>query len=204
MVNRLFLMPLIAFAASAATGQPPYLRVSRVPNGGIQPQLAVEPNGTLDVLYFAGDPKNGDLFLVRSSDHGQTFSSPLRVNSQSGSVIALGTIRGGQMAIGAGGRLHVTWNGSGIALPSGPLNPEAGKPGSPMLYTRLNDRGTGFEPQRNLMLRTFGLDGGGTIAADAAGNVFVAWHGKRAGAGQGSTHHGFDVIRMGSECDHVI
>jgi len=185
MVNRLLLLPLVAFAASAATGQPPDVRVSRVPNGGIQPQLAVEPNGTLDVLYFAGDPKNGDLFLMRSSDHGQTFSSPLQVNSQSGSVIALGTIRGGQMAISAGGRVHVAWNGSGIALPSGPLNPEAGKAGSPMLYSRLNDRGTAFEPQRNLMLRTFGLDGGGAVAADAAGNVFVAWHGKRTGAAQG-------------------
>ena len=42
-----------------------------------------------------------------------------------------------------------------------------------MLYTRLNDQGTAFEPQRNLMLRTFGLDGGGTVAADAAGNVYV-------------------------------
>lgn len=175
----LFLLPVIALAATAD------VRVLRVPDGGIQPSVLVEPNGDWDILYYGGDPKNGDLFLVRSADHGKTFSPPLRVNSQAGSALALGTIRGGQMALGANGRLHVAWNGSGIARPLGPMNPEAGSPGSSMLYTRLNDRGTAFEAQRNLMERTFGLDGGGTIAADAEGNVFVAWHGKQAGAAKG-------------------
>jgi hypothetical protein len=35
------------------------------------------------------------------------------------------------------------------------------------------------------MTRTFGLDGGGTIAADSAGHVYVAWHGKAPGAMSG-------------------
>jgi hypothetical protein len=46
-----------------------------------------------------------------------------------------------------------------------------------MLYTRLNDAGTGFEPERNLMQHTFALDGGGSVAADESGNVYVGWHG---------------------------
>jgi len=46
-----------------------------------------------------------------------------------------------------------------------------------MLYTRLNDAGSAFEPERNLMHHSFGLDGGGSIAADGHGNVYVAWHG---------------------------
>jgi hypothetical protein len=167
----LFVLPVIALAAP--------VQVLRVPNNGIQPQIAVEANGTVDLLYFSGDPKNGDLFFVRSG------SAPLRVNSQAGSAFALGTIRGGQIAIGANGRVHVAWNGSGVALPAGPLNPDLGKPGSPMLYARLNDAGTAFEPQRNVIQRTFGLDGGGTLAADADGNVFVGWHGKLPGATQG-------------------
>jgi len=36
------------------------------------------------------------------------------------------------------------------------------------------------------MLRSFGLDGGGTVAADAAGNVYVAWHGKGPDCRRGS------------------
>ena len=49
-----------------------------------------------------------------------------------------------------------------------------------MLYARMNDAGTGFEPQRNVMQFAVGLDGGGSVAADGAGNVYVLWH---AGAG---------------------
>jgi hypothetical protein len=110
-VKLLLLLPAIAFAAQ--------IQVLRVPHDGIQPQAVVEANGTIDLLYFSGDPKNGDLFFVRSKDHGNTFSAPLRVNSQAGSAFAIGTIRGGQMAIGANGRVHVAWNGSAIAVPVG-------------------------------------------------------------------------------------
>jgi len=37
---------------------------------------------------------------------------------------------------------------------------------APVLYTRLNDRGTGFEPERNLINFAAGLDGGSSVAAD--------------------------------------
>ncbi len=185
MMKRVAGLTFFVFATLAATDRPQPVSLMRVPNGGIQPQIAIERNGAVHMIYFSGDPKGGDLLYIRSTDHGRTFSHPLQVNSQKGSATATGTIRGGQMAIGPGGRVHVAWNGSHSALPGGPLNPEAGKPGSPMLYTHLNDQCTAFEPQRNLMLRTFGLDGGGTIAADAGGNVYVAWHGKGAGAAAG-------------------
>jgi len=89
----------------------------------------------------------------------------------------MGTIRGAQLALGKAGRVHVAWNGSAQALPRGPVNPDSGKPGTPMLYTRLNNTATAFEPQRNLMRRSFGLDGGGSVAAHRLGNVYVAWHG---------------------------
>jgi hypothetical protein len=50
-----------------------------------------------------------------------------------------------------------------------------------MLYTRLNDVGTAFEPQRNLITAAVVLDGGGSVAADAAGNVYVFWHAPEPG-----------------------
>jgi len=178
-------LAIFVLAVLGATDHPHAVSVSRVPHSGIQPQIAVEPNGTVHMIYFSGDPKGGNLFYVRLTAFGEALSGPLRVNSQEGSVTAMGTIRGGQIAIGENGRIHVAWNGSSKALPAGPVNPESGQPGSPMLYTRLNDSGSAFEPQRNLMLRTFGLDGGGTVAADRAGNVYVAWHGKAHGAAAG-------------------
>jgi hypothetical protein len=163
--------------------------LSRVPDGGLQPQVAIDAKGVIHLVYYKGEAKQGDLFYVRSSDGGATFSTPIRVNSQPESAVAGGTIRGAQLALGKGGRVQVAWNGSGVALPKGPLNPEqpADSPynGLPMLYTRMNDEGTAFEPQRNLMRKTFALDGGGTIAADTNGHVYVLWHGSTKGDPKG-------------------
>jgi len=153
------------------------IRLLRTPSAGLQPQICLDAQGILHLVYFSGEPRQGDLFYTRSSDGGATFSSAIRVNSQSGSAIATGTIRGAQLAIGKNGRVHIAWNGSQTAEPVGPLNPDSGKPGAPMLYSRVNAASNGFEPQRNLMVRSFGLDGGGSVAADRAGNVYVAWHG---------------------------
>lgn len=164
------------FAAESKPKAAGRVRHKRLPNGGIQPQVVADDRGVFHVLYYAGDPMHGNVFYARSTDGGATLSSAMQVNG-AGSAIAAGTIRGAQIALGKGGRVHVAWNGSSEAALRGPVNPDSGKPGSPMLYTRLNDAGTAFEPERNLMHRSFGLDGGGSIAADRAGNVYVAWHG---------------------------
>jgi hypothetical protein len=119
------------------------VRLERLPEGGIQSQVVAHKKG-LHVIYYAGDAHNGDLFYARSTDGGKTFSRSLAVNSP-GSAIAAGTIRGAQMALGAGGKIHVAWNGSANAVLKGPVNPDAGKPGAPMLYSRFNDAGTAFE-----------------------------------------------------------
>ena len=116
------------------------------------------------LIYFKGDPVQGDVYYVRSKDWGVTFSAPIRVNSEQGTAVAAGTIRGACIALGENGRVHVAWNGSSKSSIRGPLIP--GVPsnsrynGLPMLYTRLNDTGMAFEEERNLMKLTFGLDGG--------------------------------------------
>jgi hypothetical protein len=177
------LLCLCLVAATLFAG--PDIRIVRAPNGGIQPRAIMDPAGTLHLLYYSGDHLHGDLFYVKSSDSGTTWSSPLRVNSETGTAIAAGTIRGGQIALGRNGRVHVAWNGSSKSEPKGPLNPESGQHGMPMLYSRLNDSHTAFEPERNLMTRTFGLDGGGAVASDSAGHVYISWHGKTNGAASG-------------------
>jgi len=164
------LLLLVAVGAAAFgdehQGDAPTVRLLRLPPAGIQPQVALDNQGVAHVVYFSGDPANGDLLYARLN--GETFSAPLRVNSQPGSAIATGTVRGARIAIGQNGRVHVAWNGSNRATAKG-------EP-TPMLYTRMNDARTGFEPQRNLLQFAAGLDGGGAIAADSRGRVFVAWH----------------------------
>src|SRR5262249_18126522 len=62
-------------------------------------------------------------------------------------------------------------------------------------YTRLNDAGTAFEPERDLMTFTGGLDGGGTVAADAEGRVYVLWHGAAPGNTRGEAGRSVFVAR---------
>jgi hypothetical protein len=161
--------------------------VRRVPNGGIQPQVLVDDRGILHMLYFAGEARAGDLFYIRSTDAGATFSAPTRVNSHQSSAIATGTIRGGQLAV-AGGRVHVAWNGSESALPRGLANPQTGRAGAPLLYTRSNATGTAFEPQRNVMRASYDLDGGGSLTVDANRRVYVVWHANGTADAPGEAH----------------
>lgn len=160
----LALFAALGLSMSAARMEAPQVTLIRAPEGGIQPQ-AVEADGVVHLIYFSGDPAHGDLYYVRSMDFGRTFSKPIRVNQRPGASIAIGNIRGAQLAVGRNGRVHVAWNGA-VADPRR----------SPMLYTRLNQAGTAFEPERNLIHSAWGIDGGGTVAADAKGDVYVLWH----------------------------
>jgi hypothetical protein len=175
MIRTWLLLLLLAVCVPAHAGKIDASRkvsLVRVPGGGIQPQVTVDEAGAVHMLYYQGDPQNGDLYYVRARDGGASFSAPLRVNSSHGSAIAVGNIRGGHLAMGKKGRVHVAWNGSR----------SAGKPGGePMLYTRLNDAGNAFEPERNVIQSAYGLDGGGAVAADASGDVYVLWHAPEPG-----------------------
>ena len=150
--------------------------LERVPDGGLQPQVVQQADGTVHLVYFTGEAAAGDLWYCRRGPADSKFPAAMRVNSEPNSAIATGTIRGGQLALGVDGRVHVAWNGSQKGVPRGP------KGETPLLYARLDDAGREFELQRNLIHKAYGLDGGCCIASDAAGRVYVAWHaGDRTG-----------------------
>lgn len=159
------------FAQTAVTTE-------RVPGGGIQPQVMTSPDGTVHLVYFTGEAAGGDAFYVRRGPQTAEWSEPIRVNTHPGSVIATGTIRGAQLALGSNGHVHVAWNGSAKAQPRGPSEE------APLLYTRLTADADQFEPQRNLIEDAYGLDGGACIAADSGESVYVAWHGGAHGGGE--------------------
>jgi hypothetical protein len=180
-----FCLP-VASSFSAQSGTSGIILL-RTPNGGIQPQAVMDERGALHLIYFSGEAGGGDVYYVRRDPGKTEFNAPLRVNSDPGSAIAAGTIRGAHLAIGKNGRVHVAWNG-----PHKPGGYEA-----PMFYARMNDAGTGFEPQRNVMRFSGGLDGGGSIAADTSGAVYVAWHGR--GDKEGEEHRRVWVVRSTDE-----
>jgi hypothetical protein len=161
---------MCGLALSSARAAQPIVRAIHPPDGGIHPQVQADSRGRAHLIYFKGDPRHGDIYYVRSDDAGALWGKPIRVNSQPDSVVIIGTIRGPHIAIGRDDRPHIAGMGSDKAEPKA-----AGKQ-APMLYTRLNDAGNAFEAQRNVIANHPGLDGGGSIAADHAGNVYVAWH----------------------------
>jgi hypothetical protein len=164
----------IAGAIYAASGSSaPNVTVLRTPHDGIQPQV-VERSGVLHLIYFTGEANGGDLNYVQSRDYGRTFSTPIRVNSEPGTAMAIGNIRGGQIAIGGNGSVHVAWIGSGTAQPRAVSN------SAPVLYARLNAAGTAFERQHGLNRASWGADGA-TLAADADNDVYVIWHAQPPG-----------------------
>src|SRR5689334_8382176 len=122
-----FAFLLIAAPISKAASPVPAITIMRVPDGGVQPQVMVDQKGSVHLIYLRGDPQHSDIFYTHSDNGGRSFSAPLRVNSQAGSAIAVGTVRGAHLAIGRGW-VHVAWMGSDRAEPKAPQN------ASPMLY----------------------------------------------------------------------
>jgi hypothetical protein len=141
----------------------------RLTAGAMQAQAVVDSAGDVHLVWLQGEPRSCDIFYQKRPAGRTNGATVLRVNSHAGSAVAVGTIRGVRIAVGRSGRVHVVWNGSSTA------EPRQGD-GAPFLYSRLNDTGDGFEPQRNLAGTTAHLDGGGDVVADGDGRVFVVWH----------------------------
>ena len=162
-----------------------------VPDGGIQPQVAVDERGTLHLVYFHGDAAHGDVFYTRSENDGRSFSTPIRVNTLSGSAIAVGSVRGPHLALGRDSRVHVAWDGSDV------VRPKDAPDETPLLYTRIRESGNAFEPERNVIQSAYGIDGG-TLTADREGHVYVVWHAAPPGE-RGEDHRRVWIARSSDE-----
>ena len=131
--------------------------------GGRRP--GVDPPG-----LFKGDPAGGDLFYVttagrRIASLGRSGSTASRARrSRSGRSAAARS----PSAKGAGS------TSPGTARKA--RRRRTRRRNADALHAVRPDRS--LRDPRNPMHRTSGLDGGGTIAADSAGNVYVAWHGR--------------------------
>ncbi len=189
--NTARILALCAFGFCASAADSTKVSLVRTPDDGIQPQAAVDRQGVIHLIYYKGDAQNGDIFYVRQQPGQEEFSKPIQVNARPGSATAAGTIRGAQMALGRNGRMHVAWNGH---APKNGSYMEA-----PMLYTRLNDAGTAFEPERDVITVARGLDGGGSVTADNQGNVCVFWHAPKPGNTNGEAGRAVFVARSADD-----
>ena len=183
----------VALALSVASGTTPRVVVVQTPSEGIQPQAAIDGDGVLHLLYFKGDPAHGDLYYTVRRTGQRAFSPPIRVNSEPASVLAVGSIRGGQLALGRNGWIHVAWHSS-PSVKNGVMQP------APMRYSRMGPAAGGtFEPQRAIGQHEKGMDGD-SIAADSHGRVYIVWH--AAGAVEGEAHRRVYVATSRDDGEH--
>ncbi|PCJ52113.1 MAG: hypothetical protein COA79_24560 [Planctomycetota bacterium] len=147
------------------------VNVIKTPNGGIQPKVRVDKSGQIHLVYYKGSDSGGDLFYIKKPKGG-SFSSPTQVNSISGSAISAGTIRGAQFTLGQNDSIHVVWNSS----QNGDLKKLYGPA---MFYASMTDKATKFSSQKVVTGKRH-VDGGGAVAADKNGNVYIFFH---SGAG---------------------
>ena len=107
----LFSLALFAASIASAANTATQIHLLRTPDNGIQPQAAIDSKGVVHLIYFRGEPKAGNLFYVRREAGQSEFSKPIQVNTQPHTAMAIGTIRGAQLAVGKNGRIHVVWDG---------------------------------------------------------------------------------------------
>jgi len=123
------------------------------PGNGRNPDVAVS-SGVLHMVFARGR----DVFYARSTDNGETFSSPVRVST---TVAFIDRERGPRLAIGENNSIHVVWMNS---------------PPHQILYARSLDGGRLFSEPRALITDERGADGP-SVAADEKGNVYAVWLG---------------------------
>lgn len=148
----------IAMASSAHAQESP--RVASLPEGAIVPDAEVDGNGIVHVVYLL----EGNVFYVRSTDEGLTFTNPIRVNTEADFASGAG-FRGPDLALGKDERVHVIWYNAGY---------QQKRPRDQwgVMYSRLHKDEKQFEEARNLnKLPSDNF----SLAADSAGRVAVIW-----------------------------
>lgn len=177
---------LLLFLLAVWTVSAVEVSFERVPEEGVQPQIAISSDGARHLVYLTGNPRGCDVrHSVKKAGAGG-WETPRTVNSEPASAIAAGTIRGAQIAIGADDSIHIVWNGPGDHKRHVP---------APLFYTRSLHGGATFEPQRDLRADTQALDGGASIAASTKGEVFIVWHGAAANATPGEINRRVYVLK---------
>jgi len=195
--------------ASAETA----VRVSEADHKAQSPEIALGPDGAVHIVWIDENTaapahdhsKYGhshvaatNLLYARSSDGGQTYSTPVRLNSALGDVWGF-SVSKPRIVVGGNGTVHVFYAGNDV-------NPVNGKPEAVAMYARSSDGGRSFsKPQRlNTMAKTDASDfvhGGlthahvfGTLTTDGRGNVYALWIDTRDMAKEGDSGKVFMAV----------
>ena len=152
---------LLALLSAVSASAAERVQVIAIPGNGQVPDAEVDHDGMIHVAYVS----RNDAWYVKSSDAGKTFTAPIRINSEPGTVHPPNMYRGPDIAIGKNDRVHVVWYISAYQrkLPKDQWG---------VFYSYLDSGKNEFAPGRNLNHKP---SDNYSLAADEKGNVAVVW-----------------------------
>ncbi len=175
------------------------------------PELAIGPDGSINIIWVDKTPdapnrahlkpgehthkSNTNLYFARSTNGGKTFSDPIRINVEEGTVWGFNTSKP-RMAIGKSGTIHIFYSGN-----RRPRSAE--RQAVDALYVRSTDNGQTFEkPQRlNSIVESKYNDGEldsvacfGTMGVAPDGSVYAYWIDGRHIKGEGDNGSIYGVV----------
>ena len=179
--RRFFSLVLLTLMSFSVIGDP-LVSTVKLPYGGIRPQAAIDASGIIHIVQ-SESAKRGDLVYLKFDPETKEFSKPIPVLNT-----AKGMAAGFNMTVSSDGRVHV------IIRP----NPRYSKLAMGvnaydemfnskqrffvlryMLHTRLNDEGTAFETEKNIIGKTMGFEGVGSVVAEPDSKIVYAfWAGQ--------------------------
>ncbi len=149
-----FVLAIAALPGRAQVFSTP-LNLSANPGNSLKPEIAVDGQGNINVVWTDTTPGNFDIFFSRSTD-GVNFSAPLNLSANPG-----GFLSRPQIAVDGQGNINVVW--------------EVVPPGTPpdIFFSRSTD-GVNFSTPLNLSA-SLAFSSRPQIAVDGQGNINVVW-----------------------------
>ncbi|CAN5893338.1 hypothetical protein BH11VER1_BH11VER1_01400 [soil metagenome] len=138
----------------------------RLPEGALQPRTVSIADGSTAVVFLQGNPQASEVKLATLSSAGK-LDAVTTLNTPATQAVAMGTVRGPSIAVGAQGVRHVLWHGKNGSA--------GGGKGSALFYTKA-EVSRKISPPLDMLGTTTALDGGAAIAANVQGEVWIVWH----------------------------
>lgn len=154
------------FASLAISLEAVEVKTTPIPFDGKRARAVTAPDGTSHVIYN----NMGNIFYTTRAQDSSEFSKPIQVNSIDKSAAIA------DISLGKNGSVHVFFHGNIFYIRDQIKSENRRLKATDIkyaFYTRLNDAGDAFEPQREVAGGVWGFDGGCTLSADDSGNIYL-------------------------------